>query len=56
MQLAIDIDTMEDKDLIDPAKAAAEHRYNVLNATMQYNLAIAKLAKVTGWDAIAPGG
>ncbi len=53
---AIDIGTMDDKDLIDPAKAAAEHRYNVLNATMQYNLAIAKLAKVTGWDAIAPGG
>jgi outer membrane protein TolC len=53
---AIDIGTMEDKDLIDPAKAYAEHRYNALNATMEYNLALTKLARVTGWDAIAPGG
>ncbi len=53
---AIDIGTMEDNDLIDPAKAYAQHRYNVLNATMEYNLALAKLAQRTGWDAIAPGG
>lgn len=53
---AIDIGTMEDKDLIDPAKAYAQHRYNVLNATMELNLALAKLAQQTGWDAIAPGG
>lgn len=53
---AIDIGTMEDNDLIEPAKAYALHRYNVLNATMEYNLALAKLAQRTGWDAIAPGG
>jgi outer membrane protein TolC len=53
---AIDVGTMEDKDLIDPSKSYAEQRYNVLNATMEYNVALAKLAKATGWDAIAPGG
>jgi outer membrane protein TolC len=53
---AIEIGTMEDRDLIDPSKAWAEHRYNVLNALMQFNLALAKLAQTTGWDAIAPGG
>jgi hypothetical protein len=47
---------MDEQELIDPAKSWAEHRYNVLNATMSYNLAMSKLAQVTGWDAIAPGG
>ena len=56
VQQAIDIGTMEEKDLIDPARKYAEHRYNRLNATMEYNVALAKLAKVTGWDSIAPGG
>ena len=56
VQQAIDIGTMEDDEIMDPAKAYAEQRYNVLKATMEYNLAIAKLSKVTGWDAIAPGG
>jgi hypothetical protein len=51
---------MEDNDLIDPAKAYALHRYNVLNATMEYNLAIAKLANALrvgcfiGFFAIVP--
>ncbi|MSP26020.1 MAG: TolC family protein [Myxococcales bacterium] len=53
VQQAIDIGTMEERDLIDPAKAYAEQRYNTLNATMEYRLALAKLAKATGWDAVA---
>lgn len=56
VQQAIDIGTMEEKDLIDPAKAFATQRFNVLNATMEMNLALSKLARVTGWDAIAPDG
>ncbi|MBW2458351.1 MAG: TolC family protein, partial [Deltaproteobacteria bacterium] len=56
VQQGIDIGTMEDDELLDPAKRYAEHRYNVLKATMEYNMAMAKLAKATGWDAIAPGG
>ena len=55
VQQAIDVGTMEEKDLVDPAKAWASHRYNVLSAIMEYNLALSKLAQVTGWDAIAPG-
>lgn len=55
VQQAIDIGGMESKELIDPAKAYAEHRANVLRATMEYNLAMAKLAQATGWDAIAQG-
>jgi outer membrane protein TolC len=56
VQQAIDVGTMDDKELIDPARKYAEHRYSRLNATMEYNLALSKLAKATGWDAIAPGG
>jgi outer membrane protein TolC len=56
VQQAISAGTLEEDELLDPAKAYAEQRYNVLNAIMEYNLALAKLAKVTGWDAIAPGG
>jgi outer membrane protein TolC len=55
VQQAIDIGGMESKELIDPAKAYAEHRANVLRAIMEYNLALAKLALATGWDAIAQG-
>jgi len=55
VQQAIDIGGMESKELIDPAKAYAEHRANVLRATMEYNLALSKLAQATGWDAIAQG-
>jgi outer membrane protein TolC len=55
VQQAIDVGTLEDKEVIEPAKAWAEHRFNVLRATMEFNLALSKLAKVTGWDSIAPG-
>lgn len=56
VQQSIDIGTMDDKDMTAPAKAWAQHRFTVLDLTMKYNMAIAKLAQVTGWDAIAPGG
>ena len=55
VQQAIDIGTLDDDELLDPAKRYAEHRYNVLKSIMEYNLAMSKLAKATGWDAIAPG-
>lgn len=55
VQQAIDVGGMEGKELIEPAKAYAEHRANVLRATMEYNIAMAKLAQATGWDAIAQG-
>ncbi len=56
VQQGIDVGTVEDKELIDPAKAYALARFNALNATMELNVAIAKLARASGWDAIAPDG
>ncbi len=49
----IDIGTAEERELIDPARQYALHRYSYLAALMDYNLAIANLALVTGNDAIA---
>lgn len=56
VQQGIDIGTEEEKDLIDPAKQYATQRYNHLNAIMELDVAMSKLALVTGWDAIAPEG
>lgn len=56
VQQGIDIGTLEDKELLEPAKAYALARFSTLNALMELNLAQSRLAKVTGWDAIAPDG
>ncbi len=56
VQHGIDVGTVEDKELIRPAKAYATQKYNLLNAIMEYDMAISGLAKATGWDAIAPDG
>ncbi|XXX81009.1 TolC family protein [Sorangium sp. So ce134] len=56
VQQGIDVGTMAEKDLIDPAKAYATNRFNQLNATMELDMAMSRLAKATGWDAIAPDG
>jgi outer membrane protein TolC len=56
VQQSLDIGTMEDKDVLEPAKAYATHKYNQLNAIMELDMAMARLAKATGWDAIAPDG
>jgi outer membrane protein TolC len=56
VQQGIDVGTLPEKDLLDPAKAYATNRFNHLNATMELDIALAKLAKATGWDTIAPDG
>jgi len=56
VQQGIDIGTLEEEELLEPAKAYALQRFNVLNAVMELDMAMSKLAKVTGWDAIAPTG
>lgn len=56
VQQGIDVGTMLEKDLLEPAKVYATNRFNLLNATMELDVAMAKLAKATGWDAIAPDG
>jgi outer membrane protein TolC len=52
----IDVGTVEDKELLEPAKAYATNKFSMLNATMELDLAMSRLAKATGWDAIAPDG
>jgi outer membrane protein TolC len=56
VQEGIDIGTVEEKDLLDPAKAWALNKFNQMNAVMELDLAMSRLAKATGWDAIAPDG
>ncbi len=55
-QQGFDVGTLESKELLEPAKAYALGRFNVLQATMELDLAMAKLARATGWDAVAPDG
>src|SRR5207244_1144667 len=56
VQQGIDVGTIEDKELLEPAKAYALQRFNYLNALMELDMAMSRLAKATGWDAIAPDG
>ena len=56
VQEGIDVGTQEEKDLLDPAKAYATNRFNQLNAVMELDMAMSRLAKASGWDAIAPDG
>ncbi|MFO0760258.1 MAG: TolC family protein [Byssovorax sp.] len=56
VQSGIDMGTVENKELIEPAKAYAQNRFNQLNAVMELDMAMSRLAKATGWDSIAPDG
>ena len=56
VQEGIDVGTLEEKDLLEPAKAWALNKFNQMNAVMELDLAMSRLAKATGWDAIAPDG
>jgi outer membrane protein TolC len=53
VQQGIDVGTFEDEDIVQPAKEYALKRFSQMSATYDYNMALAKLAQVTGWDAIA---
>jgi outer membrane protein TolC len=54
VQQGIDVGTMDDEDIVDPAKEYALKRFSQMSATFDYNVAFAKLAQVTGWQAVAP--
>ncbi len=56
VQQGIDLGTVPDKELLEPAKAFATNKFNMLNATMELDMAMSKLARATGWDTIAPDG
>lgn len=54
VQQGIDVGTYEDQDIVDPAKEYALRRFAQMSATLDYNVALSKLALATGWDAVAP--
>ena len=56
VQEGIDIGTVEEKDLLEPAEAYALNKASQLNAVMELDMAMSRLAKATGWDTIAPDG
>ncbi len=50
VQQGIDVGTSDEEDIVDPAKEWALKRFAVMSATFDYNVAVGKLAQVTGWD------
>jgi outer membrane protein TolC len=48
----IDVGTYDDDDVVEPSKEYALRRAAYLNAVVDYNVAISKLAQATGWDRI----
>lgn len=52
VQQGIDVGVMDDEDIVDPAKEWALRRFSQMSATFDYNIAVAKLALATGWDAV----
>ncbi len=53
VQQGIDVGTFDDEDIVDPAKEYAIKRFGYMSAVFDYNVAIARLSLVTGWDAIS---
>ncbi len=54
VQQGIDVGTSEEEDIIEPAKEYALKRFALMNATADYNVAMARLALATGWEEVAP--
>lgn len=53
VQQGIDVGTMDEEDVVDPAKEYALKKFSLMSATLDYNMALARLALATGWDGIA---
>ncbi len=56
MQDHIDLGTWDERGLLEPLRVYGNARGQHLNALMDYNITMAALAQVSGWDAAAPGG
>lgn len=58
VQQGIDVGTFEEADIVDPAKEYALKKFSQMSATLDYNMALAKLALATGWTTLLdePGG
>lgn len=54
VQDAIDLGTKDERFLIEPLRAYVFARALHAQALMDYHIALSELARVTGWDAIAP--
>jgi outer membrane protein TolC len=52
VQQGIEVGTSEEADVVDPAKEYALKRFSQMSATFDYNIALARLAQATGWEAI----
>lgn len=53
VQQGIDVGTFDDEDIVDPAREYALKKFAQMSATLDYNMAVARLAQATGWDTIA---
>lgn len=54
-QDAIDLGTKDERFLIEPLRAFVTARANHAQSLMDLHVTMSELARVTGWDAIAPG-
>lgn len=54
VQDAIDVGTKDERFIIEPLRNFVFARANHLQALMDLNIALSELARVSGWDAIAP--
>lgn len=52
VQQAIEVGTMEDEDIVIPAREFAAKRFGEMMATYEYNLALAKLSLATGDESV----
>lgn len=52
VQQGIDVGTVDDDEIVSPAKEYALKRFSQMSAIFDYNVAMAKLAQATGWDAV----
>ncbi|MBN9167200.1 MAG: hypothetical protein J0I07_40100 [Myxococcales bacterium] len=54
-QDAIDLGTKDERYLLEPLRAFVYARSSHAQSLMDLHVTLAELARVTGWDAIAPG-
>jgi len=54
VQQGIEVGTMDEEDLVLPAREFAQQRFAQMSATFDFNLSYAKLTVATGWDATMP--
>jgi outer membrane protein TolC len=52
VQQGIEVGTFDDEEIIDPAREYAMRRFSQMSAIFDYNVALAKLAQATGWEAV----